>query len=260
MQSVGFIGGGRIARILVGGWAHARALPDSVRVHDPNPLAIEALHAVAPAVEDAALEAAARADVVFVALHPPAVIQAVWEIRPHLTREAIVVSLAPKIPIAALESASGTSRIVRTIPNAPSLIGRGYNPVTYGTGVDADERISLAALFSPWGQAPEVPESHLEAYAVLTGMGPTYFWFQWQAMREIASGFGLPAADADAALHAMVDGAVATLMKGGLPPAAVMDLIPVKPLAEIEAGVTGAYRRLLPALHEKIRPADVVTV
>ncbi len=260
MQSVGFIGGGRITRILVGGWARARALPDSVRVHDLNPLAVEALHAMAPAVEDAPAEAAALADVVFVALHPPAVIQAVWEIRPYLTREAILVSLAPKIPIAALEAASGTSRIVRMIPNAPSLIGRGYNPVTYGTGVDADEQISLAALFSPWGQTPEVPESHLEAYAVLTGMGPTYFWFQWQALREIAASFGLPAADADAALHAMVEGAVATLVKSGLPPSAVIDLVPVKPLAEIEAGVTAAYRMALPALHSKIKPTEIVAV
>jgi pyrroline-5-carboxylate reductase len=86
-------------------------------------------------------------------------------------------------------------------------------------------------------------------------MGPTYFWFQWQALRELAGEFGLPAKDADAALMAMVDGSVATLLKSGLSASATMDLVPVKPLAEMEPTVTHAYRAALPALHAKIRPA-----
>jgi pyrroline-5-carboxylate reductase len=33
-----------------------------------------------------------------------------------------------------------------------------------------------------------------------------------------------------------------------------MDLIPVKPLAEMEASVSEAYRTKLPALYQKIKP------
>ena len=105
--------------------------------------------------------------------------------------QAIVVSLAPKVPLSAMATALGTTRVARMIPNAPSLIGRGYNPVTFGTGVDSDARAALAPLFTPWGEWPEVEERTLEAYAILTGMGPTYFWYQWQALRELAGQFGL---------------------------------------------------------------------
>jgi pyrroline-5-carboxylate reductase len=255
MLTLGFVGGGRVTRILAGGWARAGALPGRVLVFDPNGEALDALQALVPAVERAPLDVVAAADVVFVALHPPALAEAVSAIAPNLRPGATVVSLAPKVTLAALGQLAGTPRVARMIPNAPSIIGRGYNPVSYAPGLDADARARLAELFRPWGQAPVVPEKQLEGYAILTGMGPTYFWFQWQALRELAGEFGLPAKDADAALMAMVDGSVATLLSGGLSAAATMDLVPIKPLAEMEPTVTHAYRVALPALHAKIRPA-----
>jgi pyrroline-5-carboxylate reductase len=258
MSSTGFIGGGRITRILLGGWARAAALPKQILVHDPDEKALEFLATTGVTFERVSGRDAAGADVVFLALHPPAIRAALADVKGTLARNAMLVSLAPKIPLSALVDAAGTSRIARMIPNAPSLVGRGYNPVAYGDGLDPMARTELARLFAPWGEAPEVEEDQLEAYAILTGMGPTYCWFQWQALREVASTLGLPPADADRALRAMLSGALATLLDGGLTPAALMDLIPVKPMAEVEPTVDSAYRTLLPALHAKIHP--VVTV
>jgi pyrroline-5-carboxylate reductase len=140
------------------------------------------------------------------------------------------------------------------IPNAPSIIGRGYNPVAFGGGIDAAAREAVAKMFAPWGAWPEVAERDLEAYAILTGMGPTYYWYQWQALREAAVQFGLSPDTADEALRQMLEGALATLLDSGLPPAGVMDLIPVRPLESIEADVKAAYATALPALFAKIRP------
>ena len=157
MLSVGFIGGGRITRILAGGWARAGALPARILVNDPSPEALEALEAVVPTIERVSPQSAAGADVVFVALHPPAVGAALSAIKPLLGPDALLVSLAPKIPMATLQSTAGTPRIARMIPNAPSVVGRGYNPVTFGSGLDARARATLTSLFAPWGRAPEVP-------------------------------------------------------------------------------------------------------
>ena len=52
----------------------------------------------------------------------------------------------------------------------------------------------------------------------------------------------------------MLDGVAATLLQSGLPPAGVMDLIPVRPLASLEESVTAVYGTALPALFAKIRP------
>jgi pyrroline-5-carboxylate reductase len=252
---VGFIGGGRVARVLVGGWRHAGAMPFQVLVNEPDEAAFARLADGCGEVRRGSPEDVAAADIVFLALHPPVLASVVPGLRPNLNAQAIVISLAPKIPLSALTAGLGTTRVARMIPNAPSIIGRGYNPVAFASGLDGAARQMLHPLFAPWGAWPEVEERDLEAYAILTGMGPTYFWFQWQALRDVAGQMGLSADRADDALRRMLEGALATLLQSGLPPAEVMDLVPVRPLEAIESSVATAYRDTLPALFAKIRPA-----
>jgi len=254
-KRVGFIGGGRVVRVLAGGWRHAGVSPVEVFVNEPDDVAFARLAELCPEVRRSSMEDAAAAGVVFVALHPPVLASMMPALRAHLAAQAIAVSLAPKIPLSTLTAGLGSPRVVRMIPNAPSIIGRGFNPVAFGEAIDAAARQHLSALFAPWGAWPEVQERDLEAYAILTGMGPTYYWYQWQALREFAGQFGMSPDRADDAIRHMLDGAVATLLQSGLPPAAVMDLIPVRPLQAIEESVTAAYRTALPALLAKIRPA-----
>ena len=52
----------------------------------------------------------------------------------------------------------------------------------------------------------------------------------------------------------MTEGAVGTLFCSGMTAEEVMDLIPVKPLAEMEPQVAEMYRTRLPALFQKIKP------
>ncbi len=98
--SVGFIGGGRVARIILEGWRRAGALPARVVVSDPSAAAVEALGSYAVVAGDNCL--AAEQDVVLVGLHPPAMADVAAEIRGHFRPDAIVVSLAPKVTIARL--------------------------------------------------------------------------------------------------------------------------------------------------------------
>jgi pyrroline-5-carboxylate reductase len=128
------------------------------------------------------------------------------------------------------------------------------NPLVFSAALNAADRDTVRALFAPLGESPEVDESKIEAYAVFTAMGPTYLWFQLQTLRELAVSFGLTPSEADAGLKRMVCGAARTLVDSGLSPAEVMDLVPVKPLAEMEPQVLEFYRTRLPALFQKIKP------
>jgi pyrroline-5-carboxylate reductase len=253
---VGFIGGGRVVSILLAGWSRAGRLPAKVAVFDPNAAVVAGLKARHPAVEVSAdpRDAASR-DMVFVAVHPPAMAEAVAGIKGFLRPDALLVSLAPKFTLARLsELLGGFGRVARVIPNAPSVVGHGFNPVAYAPGVTAADRAALGSLLEPLGECPEVDEPKLEAYAILTAMGPTYLWFQLQALREVAAGLGLDDAETSTALKRMVCGATRTLLESGLSPAEAMDLIPVKPLAEMEQTVGDLYRTRLPALYQKIKP------
>lgn len=254
--SVGFIGAGRVARILLGGWEKAGALPARVVACDVNPVAFEALRSVCPRLETTSDPGpACRQDLVFLAVHPPVVKEVLPAIKPHLTKTSILVSLAPKVTLARLsEMTGGEIRIVRMIPNAPCLVGRGFNPVVYGTGLSSAEKQRLAELFAAWGDCPEVPEEHLEVYAILAAMGPTYFWPQIDALAQLGEIFGLSREAALRALDKMLWGALAMLRQSGLSSQEIMDLVPVKPMAQEVETLADAYRARLTGLMEKLRP------
>ena len=111
----------------------------------------------------------------------------------------------------------------------------------------------MRSLLAPLGAHPEVAEEALEAYALLSGMGPTYLWFQLYQLVDLGCEFGMTREAALQAVTAMAAGAARTMTEAHLSPEAVMDLIPVKPLAPIEPTVKASYASVLSALHAKLK-------
>ena len=255
-KSVGFVGGGRIVRVFLEGWKRAKALPAKVVVSDCNGESLAKLKARFPMVETAVGDSAAAAsqDIVFLAVHPPVMAEVAAGIKGSVKPGALVVSLAPKFTFAKLtELLGGFARLARVIPNAPSVVNFGFNPVAFAPVLSANHKREISELLAPLGECPEVAEQKLEAYAVLSAQGPTFLWFQMQALREVVAGFGLSEAEIAPALKRMVCGAARTLLESGLSPAEVMDLIPVKPLGEEEANIKAMYRARLEPLHKKLK-------
>jgi pyrroline-5-carboxylate reductase len=258
MKAIGFIGGGRITAVLLQGWHRAGRLPEKIIVSDTSSEVLDRLKAEFPEVETTPDNVrSAGQDFVFMALHPPAARAALTSLTGALKREAVVVSLAPVLRFEELSNRlGGFRRLARMIPNAPSTIGQGYNPTCYSADVGEPERRTLKLLFDPLGAHPEVPEEQLEAYAVLTAMGPTYLWHQWQVLRELGVDFGLSATDVDLGLLRMIEGAARMLLDTGLSGSEVMDTIPIKPLAESEAQIAAIYHDKLAPLYLKLKTAS----
>jgi len=256
VKTVGFVGAGRVARIILGGLERAGRMPAQVVASDTNPDILKRLQSGFPAVQNALQgnRAAAAQDLVFLALHPPAIPGVLAEIGDCLKPGAILISLAPKHSIARLkEGLGGFDRIARIIPNAASIIGAGYNPVAFSEALKREEKAEMQSMLEALGKCPEVAEDKLEAYAVITAMGPTYLWFQLQELRSLAESFGMTSAEAQTGVAEMAAGAAHTLFGSGLPAAEVMDLIPVKPLGEEEANIVALYRSRLEPLYRKLR-------
>jgi pyrroline-5-carboxylate reductase len=254
--SVGFIGGGRITRLLLDGWKNRGKFPAKVWVSDSNAEVLQALKKKFSNIDTFPADNSkpASCDIVFLALHPPAIAAMLLEIKDILKPSAVLISLAPKWSIDKLSSAlGGFNRIVRVIPNAPSIISEGYNPVAFsGTFTDSEQK-DLLRLFKTFGDCPEVEEDKLEAYAILSAMGPTYLWFQMEKLRSLGTSFGLTVQETDKALYEMVKGAAKTLFKSGMSYSDVVNLIPVKPLSEDEPAILQAYDIKLKGLYEKLK-------
>lgn len=254
-QSIGLIGSGRITRIMLSGWQRAGRLTQKIVVSDPNLATLQQLQAAFPEITIAHNDNAqpAACDLVFIALHPPMVKEALAQIASVLQPNAVVISLAPKISITALTAMlGGFQRIVRMNPNAPALVNQGFNPVIFAPALAATDKAELLDFFKVLGECPEIPEEHLEAYAILTAMGPTYLWFQLYELLALGQSFGLSAQAAATGIAAMVHGTAATMQESGLTPAQVTDLVPVKPLSDDEATIKNLYHTKLTALFKKL--------
>lgn len=81
-------------------------------------------------------------------------------------------------------------------------------------------------------------------------------WLQWQALRDLPKEFGLEPDSTEPALLRMNEGAAELLLAGSRDPAEVMDMIPVKPLAEVEPDFVKAYRERLVPFTRKSSPGS----
>jgi pyrroline-5-carboxylate reductase len=115
-------------------------------------------------------------------------------------------------------------------------------------------RAELLELLKPLGSTPIVEESKMEAYAVISAMGHTYFFFQLQKLKELAVSFGMDEKEAQTTISGMLSGTTQTLFNSGLPYNEVDGLVPVKPLAEVEETIKGYYDQYLTTIFNKIKP------
>jgi len=122
-KSIGFIGGGRVTKILLQGFKNNNVLSGKIVVTDTNPEMLAKLTSQFPEVESSDAASAASQDIVFIALHPPMVMDTLKLVKNDVKAEAVVVSLAPKINLPKLSMKLGhVKNLARLIPNATSYI------------------------------------------------------------------------------------------------------------------------------------------
>lgn len=254
-KSIGFIGGGRVTKILLQGFKNKNVKFGKIVVTDTNPEVLAKLTAQFPEVESSDAATAAIQDVVFIALHPPVVMDTLELVKNDVKADAIVVSLAPKINLPKLSMKLGNVKnLARLIPNATSYINEGYNPVTFSTGFDLVRKKEVMDLLSSLGTTFEVSEEKIESYAIMSAMLPTYFWFQWKELAEIGLNTGLSEEESRKSIYDTIIAALNLMYKSGLSASEVIDLIPVKPIGEHEQQIAEIYKTKLIGLFEKIKP------
>jgi len=254
-KSIGFIGSGRVTKILLQAFSNRNVKFNSVVVADHNSEVTSRLKNIYPFISVESASVAAAQDIVFISLHPPVVMDTLELIKGDVKADSTIISLAPKINMPKLSSKLGhVKNIARLIPNATSYINDGYNPVCFSTGFDKVEKDSVLDLLRNLGHTFEVAEEKLESYAIVSAMLPTYFWFQWKYMEEIGVKTGLTESESEEAVHQTLLAAINLMYTSELKPEEVIDLIPVKPIGEHESQIAEIYKTRLLGLFEKIRP------
>jgi pyrroline-5-carboxylate reductase len=254
-KSIGFIGGGRIAKVLLQAFRNKNISFSKIIVADTNADILDNLKSRYPGMETGDAGEAAEQEIVFIALHPPVIMEILEMIKGRVNKDAVVISLAPKINLPKISSKLGhVKNIVRLIPNATSYINEGYNPVTFSTSFDKTKKQEIMELLKALGHTFEVSEEKLESYAIMSAMLPTYFWFQWRELAEIGQKVGLSEQESKESINNTIIASLNMMYKSGLKPEEVIDLIPVKPIGEHEPQIIEIYKTKLIGLFEKIKP------
>ncbi len=254
-KSLGFVGGGRITRIFLQAFTNKQFSLSSILVCDTNLEVLKALKKEFPEIQITDYcNVTAKQEIVFIALHPPAIMETLEKIKDSVSENTQIVSLAPKINIEKITGKLASNNIARMIPNATSYINEGYNPICFSPEFSLPEKQSLNEMLMLLGKTFEVEESKLEAYAIISAMLPTYFWFQWKEMQTIGLQMGLEEVESKNAVQETLLAAISLFYNSKLSNEAVIDLIPIKPIGENEAEINVIYETKLLGLFEKIKP------
>lgn len=193
---ISFIGGGNMARSLVGGLLADGAPAGTLQVAEPDPARRAALQAdFGVAVGDDNVAAAAAAEVVVLAVKPQVAPEVAREIATAVADHgALVISIAAGIRSSDLERWLGPGApVVRAMPNTPALLGCGATVLYAGDAVSGSQRELAEAILRAVGSVGWVAqEDQMDAVTALSGSGPAYFFLLIEAMADAAAELGLP--------------------------------------------------------------------
>jgi pyrroline-5-carboxylate reductase len=194
MTRVALLGGGKMGAALVGGLLDAGFDADDLCVAELDAERRHVLEAQCKGVRcvPSPAWAVGDADVVVVAVKPSDVRSALDAALPALGDDALVLSIAAGVTIAALEDAVPGRPVVRAMPNTPATVRRGASAIAGGTHATEAHFETAERLLGAVGVVVRLDETMLDAVTGLSGSGPAYLFLVAEAMIEAGVLVGLP--------------------------------------------------------------------
>ncbi|HZJ26158.1 MAG TPA: pyrroline-5-carboxylate reductase [Acidimicrobiia bacterium] len=217
---VALLGGGRMGEALARGWCASGYEPADLVVAEVDPERRRELVAVLDGVRVVPSPAWAVADAgtVVVAVKPGDVAAVLEAAASSLAADALVISIAAGVTLAALEASAPGRPIVRAMPNTPAVVGRGAAAIA-GNAAATDADLDRAqALLESVGTVVQVPERLLDAVTGLSGSGPAYVFLVAEAMIDAGVLVGLPRPAARELVVQTLLGAATLLAESGESP------------------------------------------
>lgn len=210
------VGCGNMGAALVRG-VRAVQPQGEIRLVEPDVAKVEVLETEGVGTGFDLAKALKGARVVVLAIKPQMLASAAVALREQLEPGTLVVSILAGVPRARLMAELGTTRIARTMPNLPLMVGKGATAIAVD-GLESGDVEACRALMGAAGSVVEVGEPQLDAVTGLSGSGPAFVLRFLQALEDggVYSGLARPISR-ELAL-ATLEGTVAMLRQSGQEP------------------------------------------
>ncbi|MGL4630968.1 MAG: pyrroline-5-carboxylate reductase [Leadbetterella sp.] len=132
-----------------------------------------------------------EANILILAVKPQDFFAVASELKNFVSAEQVVLSIMAGIKIESIQEALGLSKVVRAMPNTPSMIGLGITGYFASADVSDSNKKLVENLLNTTGKSILVAnESDLEVVTALSGSGPAYFYYFTKHMVEVGKTLG----------------------------------------------------------------------
>lgn len=218
----GFIGGGNMARALIGGLLAAGRPSHQLHVADPDPQTLAALerdYAVLTYADNA--QAVRDAQIWVLAVKPQVMGDVCRGLRVACDQQRpLIVSIAAGITLGSLQGWFGPqAKLIRAMPNTPALVGAGVTALCANANASQADSASAEAIFAGVGPTVAIDdESLMDAVTAVSGSGPAYFFALIEALEAAAVAQGLSADAAAVLVRQTALGAATMARSADVPP------------------------------------------
>jgi pyrroline-5-carboxylate reductase len=198
MDKIGFIGAGNVSKAMITGMVRKKFDLDRIYINSKTNETKERL-----SVELMVMCAKNNIDLVkkckyiFFAIKSQHYKNVFDEIIEYLEPERhVIISLAPGYTIEEIRQYTGMDnlKIMRAMPNIPSLVGEGMTGVYYDKNIfTTEEKSDIKTIFQGFGEVQELDEEdHMDSLVSISASSPAYVYIMIEAMGDAGVLTGLP--------------------------------------------------------------------
>jgi pyrroline-5-carboxylate reductase len=212
-RMIAFIGAGNMTQSIVGGMVQSGYPANYITVSNPSTDKLERLQQqFGVNITPNNIDAVVTADVVVLAVKPQLMATVCEQLKAEVPDlgDKLIISIAAGIRIAKYQDYLGASRIIRVMPNTPSLVGQGMTGLVTHAATTDDDRDFASSIFDRVGKTLWVnDEDQIDILSALAGSGPAYFFEFMASLQKAAVALGFNAEQARILVNQTALGAAA---------------------------------------------------
>lgn len=168
-------------------------------------------------------------DIIFLCVKPQdaGVLFTQW--RDRISKSTLVISIMAGVKMRTIQRGLGVKKVVRAMPNMPTLVGAGMTVWRASGLVTKNERAVCQKLFCAFGEEMQVTSERLiDVATAVSGSGPAYVFHFAENMIHAARGLGLSQKRAQLLVAQTILGAALLMIEFGDDPATLRDRVTSK--------------------------------
>ncbi|KAK7286696.1 hypothetical protein RJT34_21881 [Clitoria ternatea] len=192
--TLGFIGAGKMAESIASGAVRSGVLPPSrirTAVHS-NPARRTAFESFGVTVLSSNEDVVRESNVVVFSVKPQLVKDVVLKLKPLLTKNKLLVSVAAGVKLKDLQEWAGHDRFIRVMPNTAATVGEASSVMSLGGAATEEDGNIIGKLFGSIGKIWKADEKYFDGITGLSGSGPAYIYLVIEALADGGVAAGLP--------------------------------------------------------------------